>query len=190
MKTRRDVFMMEASEIIRHRAVRGFICVVDHKSFEDGCARYPIKPYANSPYALAGRTCVAFANKWRNRIGPSNDLEYIFEQGGPDVGGLMESISKKPRQLPLPSFKPSRELNDGLYVRPLVQLQSADFLAYEIRKWHTDRPDLKFPPSKPRESLRALLGFPDIDIKLYGKASIERLGRQISEYRIQHPKAP
>jgi hypothetical protein len=148
-----------AGEIIQAHAKKGFCYYVDHDDFEILDREYMLHEFIPSPYALAGRLCVMEANEWRRKSSSHLDLEYIFEDGGPDKGGLMQAMDIRPK-LPAPIFKPSRDIVDrkvGLR-RGVVQLQAGDYLAYELRKfavdYHTSR------KGKVRKSLIALTGVP------------------------------
>jgi len=148
-----------AAEIIHAHARLGFCYYVDHDDFDLFDKEYMLHEFIPSPYALAGRLCVTEANEWRRKSSSDLDLEYVFEDGGPDKGGLMQAMDIRPK-LPAPIFKPSRDIPDrkvGLR-RGVVQLQAGDYLAYELRKiavdFHTNR------TRNVRKSLLALTGVP------------------------------
>jgi hypothetical protein len=116
-----------------------FISFVSHRGFEEVDAIYTLRDRFASPYALNGRAAIGLANNWaRNPNTQVLDIEYVFEDGGPDKAGLIAAVEALPPFLPKPSFKPgrddkpSRKWPNG---RPgVVQLQAADYLAYEARK--------------------------------------------------------
>ena len=172
-ETTRRNFLCDAAEIIHSHVKRGFLCVVKHEYFCEAAALYPSLLYPNSPYALAGRTCATSAKTWVRKHLLKLDLELVFEDGGPDKHGLSDTLTKLNPRLPAPIFEPSRDMPDGRH--GLVQLQAADWFAYEIRKWQVDRPDLQTPRKDVRKSLRALLDLPDIDMKTYGEKSCSQL---------------
>lgn len=191
--TRRN-FLREAAEIIHSHIKRGFLCIVKHEHFYDAAALYPSQIYPRSPYALAGRTCAACAKQWVRKHLSKLDIEFVFEDGGPDKHGLSDTLTKLNPRLPGPIFKPSRDTPDGR--RGLVQLQSADWFAYEIRKWQVDRPDLQTPRKEARKSLRALLDFPDLDMRTYGEKScsqlaidLKKMGDGVSVLKPEQPDA-
>jgi len=78
-------------------------------------------------------------------------MEYVFDHDGPDVGGLMRVMREA--NMPIPIFKASRDTDAE---KGLVQLQAADYLAYEIRKFIRDHPFHKQGSRFPRKSLGAL----------------------------------
>lgn len=133
----RNKFMAEGIEIIKSRTQQWLVCFVHHKIFDLINAKYKLVESIHSPYALAGRACVAQVDAWGRS--ESKTIEYIFEDGGPDKGGLLKAMNL-PVRLPDPIFKPSRDIVDrkaGLR-KGIVQLQAADLLAYELRKHHVE----------------------------------------------------
>ena len=148
-----------AAEIIRSHARLGFCYYIDHDDFDLFDKEYRLHEFIPSPYALAGRLCVTSANEWRRGSSSTLDLEYVFEDGGPDKGGLMRAMDIRPT-LPAPIFKPSRDIPDRKVElrRGVVQLQAADYLAYELRKYAVDFHTKGI--RLPRKSLVALTGVP------------------------------
>ena len=135
----RAEFMGMAAEIIAAHTRRAFISIVPHEIFNEVDKFYTLKERFKTPYALAGRSCIGLANQWaRNARTKALEIEYIFEDGGPDKGGLVAAVTASPPFLPAPSFKPGRDetpTKNWPHGRVgLVQLQAADYLAYEIRK--------------------------------------------------------
>ena|SRR5882672_3213114 len=135
----RSRFMGMAAEIINAHARRAFLSMVSNEEFEEIDKIYTLHERFKSPYALTGRAAIGLANNWaRNPRTRSLDIEYVFEDGGPDKGGLISAVEKLPPFLPSPSFKPGRDTTsskkwpDGR--SGVVQLQAADYLAYEARK--------------------------------------------------------
>jgi len=62
---------------------------------------------ADPQSALVGRTCIALARNWRLRqTGASLDMEFIFDDGAPDKGGLLALCDDLTPAVPSPSFKP------------------------------------------------------------------------------------
>jgi hypothetical protein len=119
-------FLRDAADIILSNVQGGILVNVHHTIFKDANRRVMLKETLSSPYALAGRACVAQVDKHTGR----KDVQYIFEDGGPDKGGLLAAMAAEFR-LPDPIFKPSRDMKDkkGIMRKGLVQLQAADFLA-------------------------------------------------------------
>lgn len=150
-------FLEDAAEIIMSHVQSGIVVNVHHGIFNQANQKIMLKEELSSPYALAGRACVAQVDKHTGR----KDVEYIFEDGGPDKGGLQRAMGMEFR-LPDPIFKPSRDIKDkrGNLRKGLIQLQAADFLAYEIRK--NRREVANKTGRKTRESLRAILRLEDM----------------------------
>ena len=153
-------FLQEAAHIIKSRVIRGFSCFVRHECFDKADSEYELRETIGSPYALAGMLCVANAIKWKRKNVPpaTADLEYVFEDGESDKCGLMKIMAKE--NLSDPIFKPSRDIShrkSGIR-RGVVQLQAADYLAYEIRKYVKDYIQSESEKRIPRASLAALTG--------------------------------
>jgi hypothetical protein len=175
----RKNFMRDAAHIILSNAQRGFISLVPHESFAEIDRRYKLRDFFSSEYAFVGRACVAGANQWWNRTRSSPlDMKYIFEDGGPDKGGLIQSMTAFPPYLPSPAFEPSRNIAPSRKWPQgrtgVIQLQAADYLGYEIRKLLMDVDIIKTGERTFRRSLLALRGI-QIDRCLYTSERIETM---------------
>lgn len=177
-KTLRAQFLGMASEIIGSHLQRAFIGMVSHDGFDKVDLKYKLRERFNSPYALAGRACIALANnRARESSNGTLEIEYIFEDGCPDKGGLIKAVEALPPFLPAPSFKPSRD------ARPsknwpggrsgLVHLQAADYLAYEAGKLLRDLYLIRSGEREVRKSLKALTKVP-VDRTSWGEARLVR----------------
>jgi hypothetical protein len=161
-KSVRAAFCDHAGAIIYSRVERAFICNISNTAFEAADKRYELSEFFNSPYALAARMCASRARNWSKRRLDPPEVEYVFEDGGPDKGGLIRSMTQLRPRFADPIFRPSRDTKDGR--KGLVQLQAADFLAYELRKWQAD---LTNAPKRPaRKSLRATLRVHNKDVAM------------------------
>lgn len=131
----RKAFMRDALSIVRSRVQRWVFCYVQHRLFEMADARYMLTETLSSPYAVAGRACVAQVDLWKRQQPNSEEIKFVFEDGGPDKGGLLAAMNVSYR-LPDPIFEPSRDIRGkrGEPRKGVVQLQAADLLAYELRK--------------------------------------------------------
>ena len=158
----RRTFMRGAAEIIVDTIQRGFLCCVSDEIFEEYDKAYELRSRFSSPYALAGRTCANLAVEWASSptTFPRGDIEYVFEDGAIDKGGLMYAMEKIAPRLPAPVFKPGRDQAPTRKFpagrRGVVQLQAADYLAYEISKFTREHQAIKADPSKFRASLGIL----------------------------------
>jgi hypothetical protein len=164
MEGTRIAFMKDASEIIRATVMRGFIAMLSNQIFSEIDSRYKVHETFGSAYAMAGRACVALANTWRSgEIAGPLDIKYVFEDGGPDKGGLIRSMTLLVPNLPAPSFEPGKDWKPSPkwpHGRTgIVQLQSADYLAYEVRRLFADQL-LRPTDREVRKSLQALKGPP------------------------------
>jgi hypothetical protein len=157
----RKRFVHDATEIIRSTVEYGFLVYSHHQIFEAMDRRFRLSETLSSPYAIAGRGCVAQVEKWRGVAGGSEEIGYVFEDGGPDKSGLSR-VMEIPRKLPAPMFRPSRNLKGrrGELKSGVVQLQAADFLAYELRKHRIELASRTSRP--PRRSFHEILKVPII----------------------------
>jgi len=163
--TRRN-FIHDAAEIISGCVKWGFISHVSYAVFWRINERYRLTERFHSPYALAGWSGISLVNDWCERQQNMADIKYVFEDGGPDIAGLVYSVKETPNFLQIPAFESSRDVRSNRKFphgkRGLVQLQAADYLAYETRRGITNLQDKR--PS--RKSARAL-PFHKIDTLVY-----------------------
>jgi hypothetical protein len=152
-----------AAEIINSHAKHAFVSIVSDVEFAEVNKIYRLRERFKTPYALAGRACIGLANAWaRNPKTQLLDLEYVFEDGGPDKAGLIRAVEALSPYLPSPSFKPGRDVEpcenwpEGRI--GWVHLQAADYLAYEARKIAFNIVNGR--PRIPRKSLQALTKVP------------------------------
>src|SRR5258705_563079 len=102
----------DAAAIINSTAERGFSVAVSYKVFDKVCEEFELSRRVSSPYALLGRSCIASANIWRGYPAERQfEMEYVFDQDGEDVGGLIDMVKNWTPKLPLPIFKPSRDMD-------------------------------------------------------------------------------
>ena len=160
----RTNFIQDASIIIRKFARYGFVAAVSDSVFQYINEMFKLKESCGSPYGLVGRECADLARTRRSRFYPKeSDLEYVYEDGGPDKRGLVHAMTELRPAFPYPIFKPgkthkpSRKYPDGR--KAVVQLQAADYLAYEVRKLFADQIKVK-PIRGVRLSFEALTPIP------------------------------
>jgi hypothetical protein len=152
-ETVRKQFLVDAWDIISSRVRRGFVCTVHDELFDSINTSHRLIESFRSCYALAGRETMDWANRYANAM--RLPVKCVFEDGGPDKGGLLSTADIAP-MVSSPDFEPSRDIQDrkkGMR-RGVVQLQAADYLAYEIRKYIVDHPLYKSGQRIPRASLR------------------------------------
>jgi hypothetical protein len=157
----RRAFMRDAAQIIVDTIQRGFVCGVSNEMFEEYDRVFELRSKFRSPYALAGRTCANLVVEWASTptTFPRNDIEYVFEDGAPDKGGLIDAMKLTPR-LPAPLFQPGRDQKptrkSATGKRGVVHLQASDYLAYELSKFTREHQAIKVDPSNFRASLGVL----------------------------------
>lgn len=174
----RDECFKEAARIIRETAQLGVMGVVWYDAFRKVNERFHLKKHQRSPYAIAGRFCIARANTWVKEQGYSlRDVEYVFDDGGPDMGGLINLMERS--NLKLPSFEASRDSETKFAT---VQLQAADYFAYEVRRAVLIHPDKFTKPEEFRKSFQAFFGC-DVDQGRYDEQGLMDLceGAKIPE---------
>ena len=164
----RAAFIADATRLIRDTVERGYLCAVHYKDFDKVDRRYELRERLSSPYALAGRFCIGRANVWMKETDrPLSEINYVFEEGGPDASGLVRIVQEA--RLQIPSFRPSR---DTEIQTATVQLQAADIFAYELRKALVDHGHNPFTsPDKFRRSFQALFDV-DVDQGNYGEPEL------------------
>jgi hypothetical protein len=154
---RRKRFISRCAEIIADHVEAGFNCIVEFDTFNKVDQIYRLDDAVGVPYSLAARTCVARSSAYLCSIDGSQDATYIFEDGDEGKGELMRVMERD--GYPCPIFRPGHDIQrKGNCVKGLVQLQAADFLAYEIRKAFKDDPTESWPVDRLRKSLKALAG--------------------------------
>jgi hypothetical protein len=152
-ETVRKQFSEDAWDIIRSRTRHGFVCSVQDVLFNIINRSYRLTETFPSCYALAGRECMDWANAYAHAA--HHEVKCIFDDGAPGKSSLRRVAGLGPI-LPSPQFEPSRDIQDrkkGLR-RGFVQIQAADFLAYEVRKYWIDHPLYRTGQRSPRMSLR------------------------------------
>jgi hypothetical protein len=107
----------------------------------------------------------------------------VFDDGGEDKGGLISAAKIAPTTSRSPDFEPSRDIQDrkrGMR-KGTIQIQAADFLAYEVRKFIADHPKIRTGDREARESFR-MFGKKKPDTKLMSE---ERIIATCKRYGIQ-----
>jgi len=174
---KRAEFLGMAAEIINSHAKCALLSFISHEEFDEVDKIYELHEAFRTPYALTGRTCVGLANNWaRNPETRKLEIEYVFEDGGPDKGGLISAVEALPPCYPAPSFKPGRDMSPSKKWPNgrigLIQLQAADYLAYEARKVAFNSMQRK--PLVARKSLQALTKL-DLHKSAWDKPRLMRL---------------
>jgi hypothetical protein len=148
----RDQFLNTACSIIRLNCRAGFAAIVNHDAYDKVNQSFTLREWTRSPYALAGFTCARSLNDWARENYPKVPFEVVYEDGTDGYGGLIDLMRAELGLMPI--FRPSRPKGR---VPAVVQLQAADFLAYEVRKVKVDDPDELRPIEDHRKSLLGLI---------------------------------
>lgn len=148
----KDDFQAAACRIIASSAMCSFASIVPHAVFARANETYRVKEYFGNEYALAGLTCAVKMRSWVRRQDSPQPLEIVFDDGTAKRGKLIDAMRKA--HFAEPIFRSPLPKKDG---SPIVQLQAADFLAYEVRKVEKDDPEESMPIEEHRISLRKLV---------------------------------
>jgi hypothetical protein len=165
----RRSFTLRACQVLKTYVQYGFASIVQHPEYRNVNKSYSLREYTRSEYALAGITVVRDACDWAAKNHPGTPIEFIFHQGTPGFGGLSELMFDELKCTPI--FKPAREQEGP---RPVIPLQVADFLAYEVRKIRKDDPEETKLIEKYRMSIRMLISVPN-DWGQYSEDDLIRL---------------
>lgn len=182
----RAKFMKDASALVCKFARYGFVAGISDSVFQHVNERYMIEESFGDPYGLVGRECADLARSRRSKFySKESNLEYVFEDGGPDKHGLIRAMKKLKPAFPDPIFKPGKNWKpspkypDGR--KAVVQLQAADYLAYEVRKIFTDQ--IKIAPVRGiRLSFKAIAKIPTAR-KLFTNKELESMCDQLQVQR-------
>lgn len=182
-------FLSDAAEIIGRRIKQGFIHYVPHHAYATVDSLFDLRSVVRTPYALAGRSAIEMANEWRSKgVGGLLEMRHVFEDGPKENrNSLVAAMSSVTPFLSVPSFESGRDVEpceewpDGR--KGVVQLQAADYLAYESRKAFVDR--IKKQQKPHRKSLQAILGVPI----LMGSTRAAQLARYCFSQKIA-PRLP
>jgi hypothetical protein len=154
-------FIAAACRVIASSAMYQFASIVPHAAFAKANESYRLKEHVGNEYALVGVSCALRMRDWVRENVPQS-FEVVFEDGTAKRGKLVDVMRKE--HFAEPIFRPSKPTDDG---RPhVVQLQAADFLAYEVRKVKKDNPDETRAIEDHRISLRKLI-WVDSDWRIY-----------------------
>jgi hypothetical protein len=137
--TRRN-FISDAIAIVKENIQWGFICYADQRVFNKVNIKYRLDGTFRSPYSLLGWSSISCLRNWMVRSMCTTEPKCVFDDGipAPEKAGLVEAVGTLEPLTPTPIFEASRDIApcpqwpSGR--RGLVQLQSADLLAYEARK--------------------------------------------------------
>jgi hypothetical protein len=148
----KHTFQAAACRIVANHALFGFASIVKHSSFARVNETYRLKEYVGNEYALAGVTCALKMRGWVGKQNPPQPFQIVFDEGTTGSGKLVDAMRKEHYADPI--FRSPRSRNGLL---PVLQLQAADFLAYEVRKVQKDDPDETRAIEDHRISLRKLI---------------------------------
>jgi hypothetical protein len=151
-ENQRQAFLRSACQIINLNARFGFASIVSHAEYQEVNKTYTLKEYTTNEYVLAGISTARQAYDWAAVNHPGVPIEFVFDQGTKGHGALSDLMKKELKCIPI--FRSGRE-QDGL--RPVTQLQAADFLAYEVRKVRKDDPNEILPIEQFRKTVRMLV---------------------------------
>jgi len=162
----KDQFQDFACRIIAGNVLFGWAQIVEHSVFEKVNGVYQLREYVGNEYALAGVSVALKMRDWVQNHTPPEPFEIVFDDGTAKRGKLVDVMRRE--HFAEPIFR-SPVARGGFW--PVVQLQAADFLAYEVRKVRADDPNESRPIEDHRISLRKLI-FPPNDWGTYKEDSL------------------
>jgi hypothetical protein len=158
---KRARFLSSLVEVIKASVDYGVACFIDFRVFERVNRRYMFDRAVGVPYSFAGRDCIAKIHRYlRERHNRLPEVRHIFDDGDEGKGELMRVVKKDGYAVPVFASSRNRKARDGTSIRGVIQLQAADFAAYELRKAMVDDPNEEWMPWEHRKSLRALASIP------------------------------
>ena len=149
----KDAFVSAACRVVASNVLFGFAAVIEHSGFKNVNQTFRLKEYVGNEYGLAGLSCCLHMRDWIYRQTPPQPFEIVFHDGTAKRGRLADVMRKE--HFAEPIFRPAILRKNG--PPPLIQIQAADFLAYEVRKIRADDPDESKPVEEHRISLRKLI---------------------------------
>jgi len=175
--TYRRLFISSLITTVKKWALLTVASYMDHRIYHDACTICSVENVFN-PFSECGRNAVLKVRDFvRNHLHSKLPISYIFDRGDQGKGMLLDLMEKC--NLPAPVFKrsrrdqnhPEKDLDDP----PMIQLQAADLLAWEIRRWESDYKNGK----QMRKSLRSFTQMKHIIWKECTYADIARLIRTL-----------
>ncbi len=149
---RREDFLKLLATIAAEGTMVGISRLVSQAVFDKANEKYELDKRFN-PYAICALECALRAkNHIRKLYSDNAPIEYIFDQGDPGQGLLLTEMER--RGLPAPIFRHSKPVAGKPEIVPTVQLQIADFIAWELRKANVTQDEPGFKGY--RKSLQAL----------------------------------
>ena len=106
---RRQRFLSDLAQIIRHYTNREF----SHSMFLDGYravnAQYELRERVGSPYALGAWLSISAVQDWMRKTHPDDDVLFVFEKGDGDEGAIIGQrvFSRICGSLPAPGADPA-----------------------------------------------------------------------------------
>lgn len=135
----RKNILRDLAEVIASYARHAFSTVVYFQDFDRVNQIYSLAESLRTPYAVCAFDCIMSATTWaRDQPFAKLPMEYIFEEGD-DGWASMEQFAVQ-KGYPRPLCKPSRDRfettpkGEHSPIKGILELQAADFLAYELRK--------------------------------------------------------
>lgn len=150
-------FMHDAWDVIEKHVRGGFVSLVQDILFNRVNHFYELEEIVPNAYALAGRACMEWTEQYAAQ--EKEPGRSVFDDPGSGDKCALIRVADLTPKVPAPNFEPSHDIphrKEGIR-RGLVQLQAADFLAYEVRKYAVDHALIRSGQRTPRFSL-AMLG--------------------------------
>lgn len=146
-------FVHDAWDVMKSHIRGGFVSLIQDILFNRINRFYKLQEMIPNCYALAGRAAMEWTEQYANE--KREPARCVFDDPGTGDKCALIRVSDVNPKLSTPSFEPSHDIphrKKGIR-RGLVQLQAADFLAYEVRKFAVDHALIRSGRRSPRFSL-------------------------------------
>jgi hypothetical protein len=183
---KRDRTVKALISTIKTRSKIGFSAVVLKSAYDELIVGDPMlrERFGDNHYAFAIRLCTALVDKWRQKYGYKEPVEYVFDrvsQGKGDINAMFETLVSG-KQDALHRYGVYEDCWSFQDKAKVIQLQAADIWAYENYRYMID----VFMPFKvqgikgkrPRQSYVALVASP-VEVRYHVRHTLEELIRRV-----------
>jgi len=181
-EAKRDRTIRALISTIKTRAQTGFSAAVVKSAFDEVITAEIRERFGSNHYTLAIRLCVGLIEKWRQKYGYREPIQYVFDRQSEGKGDINEMFriyvsGKEDALRRYGIYEDCWSFQDKAQV---VQLQAADIWAYENFRYMRDcfiPEDLSKLRKLPRRSYRELRGSP-VQVRYHVRRTLEELARR------------
>lgn len=134
---RRKEFIQRIVGIIARRGISIGV-VVDRQDFDDFVCTPERRRFFKNIYTTASYMCLFLSGRWADKHGHGNPIKYVFDDGNSRRGDFESAYSASKE---IPDLENRYRLGQLSFEddKTVPPLQAADFVAYEISKFWTDK---------------------------------------------------